>query len=194
MPHFADRFPQPLKFQFSGAPSSVLGTEITFPLILPRRETDEKRIVTEILSVTYDFAGSLVTLVSELALTGEGTIEGCRISLAYRVLSATEAAVANPSATLGHEAIIDAVDFRAIMREEGAAGTSLQIVPVSSIVTHGLIGGAGNGILIPGDKIYFHITSTSATSTRIGVSIVYRQHLVGLTEFLGILAARQQHQ
>jgi len=176
-----DRFPQPLSFQVAGPNATDdLGNEIEFPLVLPRAETGNTRIVTEVVKVVYDLGGSLHALSADA--------DGLRVSLSYRALLAAENDHAFPTATIGHEAVLDAIQFQ--INHSGTAGSA----ETNGAVVEHHIGAGGGGLIFPGNKLFINLsTDVDLSGHFIGVSIFYRQHLVGLTEFMGILAARQQN-
>ena len=176
-----DRFPQPLKFEkaWPNATEDVSNT-VQFPLILPRKETANTRIVTEITRVIYDFSNIIGVFAS--------ANQTAAIKLSYRQLTSGEAeAGGTAEATIGNEAILDTATVANL-----ADGTEANFVVVHPTISHDLSDG-GLGILIPGDKLFIALSDTSdQTAAKAGVAIYYRQHLVGLTEYLGIIAARQQ--
>lgn len=176
-----DRFPQPLAWQ-KALPNATddLGIELEFPLVLPRAETTNTRIVTEVVKVVWDTGGALSKLT--------GTLDGLRAALSYRPLTAAENDHATPTATVGHEAVMDAIQINGLH-----IGTAATAAIFSSHLEHSL-GGGGYGLIFPGNKLYLNMSNDVDMSGHyLGVEIYYRQHLVGLTEFMGILATRQQN-
>lgn len=175
-----DRFPQPVSWQKTGiGAADSLANEIEFPLVLPRAETENTRIVTEITKIVYDVPARAIAV----AVTGSGL----RMSLTYRGLTAVENDQTVPTATVGHEAVLDAFS---IVNEHNGTAASAQVV--GGVYEHS-IGSGGAGLIFPGNKLFVNISSNVDTSaSTYGISVYYRQHLVGLTEFMGILATRQQ--
>lgn len=184
----ADVFPQPLKFE-TALPNAtdVLGVELRFPLVLPRKETQDSRIVTEIVAVKFDVGASVEALA-----TG-GT--GLRVALAYRELSAAENDQTAATVSLGNIAIVDVLSFSGAVEAGGGAGTGVpNFAAYSGIYSHNLTGGTGFGYLIPGDRLFLNISTDEDLSTQtLGVVIYYRQRLIGLKEYIGILAGFQQN-
>jgi hypothetical protein len=174
-----DKFPQPLKFQALGPNATdILGTELEFPQILPQQESASKRIVTEVTKIVYDFQNP------SAVLTAAGT--GIRVTLSYRALTAAENDQDTGTASLGSEAVLDGVSLSATVVTTG--GSVLE-----SPITHDLTDANGKGILFAGGRLFHNISSDLNTSSlTFGVAIYYRQRLVGLTEWLGIFASRQQ--
>jgi len=189
MPKVLDRFPQPLKFQtlFPNG-TDDLNNPVIFPLILPRAETKNQRIVTEVTKIVYDLGGATHLLNSEVAAAA-----GFRISVHYTGdFAAADNDHINPTSTIGDEKVLDAFSLLAQSEVASAVGVVQSILP--QVYTHYLGDSSGYGLIFPGDRLFVSITnSVSTTQHTLGVAIYYRQHLVGLDEFLGILAARQQH-
>ncbi len=187
-----DRFPQPTKYEFTlPNATDLLGQELRFPLVLPRRETESQRIVTEVISVKYDFGGGLAVL-NAIAMATASTQAAIRASISYRALNAAENDQTAPLASLGDIAVLDVFTYTA--ESDGAAAAGFVAMATPEIVVSDLTGGVGVGQIIPGDRLFLNISTNQDLSARVfGLIINYRQHLVGLNEYLGILAAFQQN-
>ncbi len=174
-----DRFPQPVSFQvlLTGTGTDSLGHEIEFPLVLPRAETASTRIVTEVLKVVWDLNRNIHGHAADNT--------GFRASLSYRALTAAENDHLVPTATVGHEAVLTTVGTTVNL----ATVVGFQITPHT--ITQEL-GSGGFGLIFPGNKLFVNFSGNSFFAATVGCEIYYRQHLVGLTEFMGILATRQQ--
>lgn len=191
-----DKFPQPLKFQqlWPNA-TDDLNNEVVFPLMLPRRETANTRIVTEITKIQYDMGGALTALMDQVE-TGGLSEKGMRVSLTYNnTVTAAENDDVIGTMTIGDENVIDALGM--VYKQDYDVSTSGAValaIGGEQVITHYLADVDGRGLIFPGDRLYISIsTNKNLSSHTLGIAIYYRQRLVGLTEFLGILAARQQH-
>ncbi len=168
----SELYAQPVKFERTGPNATTdVGVEIRIPFVHARRETDQLRVVTEILAVRYDMKGLALATAASRA-----------IALSFTALSAAEV---DPSTglSIGNTNIIDQISFQNAFTTTGGVAASMPI-------THFLTGGSGFGKLIPGDRMFYNAESSVADNTKNwGLEIYYRQALVGLVEFMGILAS-----
>jgi len=67
-------------------------------------------------------------------------------------------------------------------------GTAFDLTPTFNYVTHD---GAGHGILVAADKIYFFCNSPSTSAHDYELRITYRWKNVSLTEYIGIVQSSQ---
>ena len=179
-----DVFAQPVKYEFTGPnDTDSLGNEIRFPLVLPHSETESKRIVTEIVSWAFDTGGAQTKMAT--------SAQGINASLSFRPLTAAENDHDVPTATVGDIGVLDRINIR--LHNNGTPATSHF---TQDVFRRDLTGGTGFGVLLPGDRLYFNVTAggtLNISAHTLGLVVHYRQHLVGLTEFYGLLAMFMQN-
>lgn len=152
----------PQWFHMTGATNGTTVTNAAYSLPVQRLQNKGRSMVMEILKLRYRWDGS----------HNDG-----HVSLAVMTQQQPSTAIT------GNEGYcVDMAKYNNVDSATNANPTSIEII-------HDVTDGAGHGVLVATDKLYFALYGSSANvgAANAYVSILYRWKNVSLTEYIGIV-------